>query len=140
MIKKIFLGTLGFLALAFISSQAHADVPVYSANGFVCGKEGVTVTCKGPIPGSKDSITATGHNLVYVTINSHQEGVPTRYTYFSDTGCMIGYTFNAAGQPIAAVANHRSGAKETFDFGDGKYEKVIQFCIEGKTTASATKK
>lgn len=115
-----------------LASAAQAATPVFSANGFICGKEGVTVTCKGSLPNGKDTITGTGHDLVYLTINTQQEGVPTRYTYFSDTGCLIGYTFGAGGQPVAAVAAHRSGAKQTFSFDDGKYEKIVQYCVQDK--------
>jgi len=139
--KKI-LCAISLMALAAISTSAYAVPPVFSANGFICGKEGNTVTCKGNLPNGKDTVTGTGHDLVYLTINTHQEGVPTRYTYFSDTGCLIGYTFGAAGQPVAAVASHRNGVKGTFSFEDGKYEKIVQFCMQenptsGSSTASA---
>jgi len=126
--RKIFFA-LG-LATTLSSLPALADLPVFSANGFICGKEGVTVTCKGPIPGGKDTVTGTGHNLVYLTVNTQTQGVPTRYTYFSDTGCLIGYTFNSTGQPVEAVASHRKGVKQTFSFGDGKYDKIIDFCVQ----------
>jgi hypothetical protein len=35
------------------------------------------------------------------------------------------------------VASHRDGAKQNFTFEDGKYEKIIQFCLQesGKKTA-----
>jgi hypothetical protein len=132
--KKISL-FLAALATS-LASSAHAATPVFSANGFVCGKEGVTVTCKGSLPNGKDTVTGTGHDLVYLTINTTQEGVPTRYTYFSDTGCLIGYTFGAGGQPVAAVAAHRSGAKQTFSFEDGKYEKIVQYCVNEKIAAA----
>ena len=125
------------LAAAFAATAQAATAPVFSANGFICGKEGSTVTCKGSLPNGKGTITGTGHDLVYLTINTTQEGVPTRYTYFSDTGCLIGYTFGAGGQPIAAVAAHRSGAKQTFGFEDGKYEKIVQYCVQEKP-ATAT--
>lgn len=128
---------LAFAALVLAAAPASAATPVFSANGFVCGKEGVTVTCKGGLPNGKDTITGTGHNLVYLTINTFQEGVPTRYTYFSDTGCLIGYTFGAGGQPVAAVASHRSGTKSTFSFEDGKYEKIVQFCMSENPVASS---
>lgn len=135
--KKI-LCALTLAALAGVAASASAATPVFSANGFVCGKEGNTVTCKGSLPNGKDTVTGTGHDLVYLTINTHQEGVPTRYTYFSDTGCLIGYTFGAGGQPVAAVAAHRNGVKQTFSFEDGKYEKIVQFCMQENPTASAT--
>ncbi|MCE9624917.1 MAG: hypothetical protein K8R69_05610 [Deltaproteobacteria bacterium] len=136
--KKI-LSILSFAALGAIALPLQAATPVFSANGFVCGKEGVTVTCKGSLPNGKDTVTSTGHDLVYLTMNTHQEGVPTRYTYFSDTGCLIGYTFGAGGQPVAAVASHRNGVKQTFSFEDGKYEKIIQFCMQDAPTATAGK-
>jgi hypothetical protein len=120
----IVLLILGF----FPARLALADIPVYSANGYICGKTGSTVTCKGPLPNGKDTITGTGHSLIYLTVNTITEGAPARYTYFSDTGCLVGYTFNAAGQPVAAVASHRGGAKKTFEFGEGKYEPLIEFC------------
>src|SRR5689334_6153258 len=133
--KKI-LCALSLMAVAGLSASAYAVPPVFSANGFICGKEGNTVTCKGNLPNGKDTVTGTGHDLVYLTINTHQEGVPTRYTYFSDTGCLIGYTFGAAGQPVAAVASHRNGVKGTFSFEDGKYEKIVQFCMQENPSAS----
>lgn len=134
--KKL-LSAISFTALGLSAVSASAATPVYSANGFVCGKEGVTVTCKGSLPNGKDTVTGTGHDLVYLTVNTHQEGVPTRYTYFSDTGCLIGYTFGAGGQPVAAVASHRSGVKSTFSFEDGKYEKVVQYCLQDNPGAAA---
>ncbi len=136
--KKIAMSLLGMAAL-LPAAAAWADVPVFSANGYICGKEGVTVTCKGPIPKGKDTITGTGHDLVYLTVNTIQEGTPVRYTYFSDTGCLIGYTFNAAGQPVAAVASHRKGAKQTFQFqAKEDYEKVVDFCVKDQpATAGA---
>lgn len=127
---KNLLSAFALAALSAAATPAFAATPVFSANGFVCGKEGVTVTCKGGLPNGRDTVTGTGHNLVYLTINTTQEGAPTRYTYFSDTGCLIGYTFGAGGQPVAAVAAHRSGTKSTFSFEDGKYEKIIQFCMQ----------
>lgn len=124
-----------FLVLSFATSiilgwgaMSFADAPVFSANGFQCGKTGATVSCKGSLPNGDGTITGTGHNLVYLTVNKETNGVPTRYTYFSDTGCLIGYTFNAAGNPVAAVASHRSGQKKTFEFQEGKYEKLISYC------------
>ena len=139
--KKLSLGLLSLATLGFAAQASAQNIPVFSANGFLCGKEGQTVTCKGPVPNGKDTMTATGHDLVYLTINSKQEGAPVRYTYFSDTGCLIGYTFNAAGQPAAAVASHRKGAKQTFNFqSTADYDKVIAFCVAdapGTSTASA---
>lgn len=119
-----FFSLIGLCLFAF---NANAT-PVVSANGFVCGKKGVTVTCKGPIPGGKDTVTGTGHNIIYLTVNTTTAGQPTRFTYFSDTGCLIGYTFNAGGNPVAAVASHRNGTKKNFQFGEGKYDAVIEFC------------
>lgn len=135
---KNYLVIFSILVLVLIAAPAFS-ASVYSANGFVCGKEGSTVTCKGPIPGGSDTVTGTGHNIVYLTVNTTTAGQPARYTYFSDTGCLIGYTFNAAGHPVAAVARHRSGEKETFNFGDGKYEKVIEFCGKAGETAAQPK-
>ncbi len=138
---KKFLFSLGLFFL--IPVVAHAEsLPVFSANGFICGKEGTTVTCKGPIPGGTDTVTGTGHDLVYLTINTNQEGQPLRYTYFSDTGCLIGYSFNAAGNPVKAVAVHRSGVQKIFAFEDGKYDPIINYCIhnapEGNKQATTT--
>lgn len=129
--KKITLFLLALLSASPAFAQA-----IYSAHGFVCGKEGTTVTCKGPLPNGQDSVTATGHNVVYITVNTMAAGKPSRYTYFSDSGCMIGYTFNAAGNPSAGVAIHRSGAKQQFDFSDGKFEKVNSFCMGPGVAAS----
>jgi hypothetical protein len=125
--KKFFL-SFGFLSLVYFSPKIATALPVYSTNGFVCGRVGVTVTCKGPIPGGKDSVTATGHNLVYVTMDVIQNGAPTRYTYFSDTGCLVGYTFGSEGKPIAAVAVHRNGTKGSFDIKNDSYDPMIQYC------------
>lgn len=135
---KWLIGFFGlFLTLVFAGSVGAT--PVISANGFICGKKGVTVTCKGPIPGRSDTVTGTGHNIIYLTVNTITEGQPTRFTYFSDTGCLIGYTFNAAGNPIAAVASHRNGVKKTFDFGDGKYDAVIDYCAADNPAAAKSK-
>jgi len=140
--KKI-LFVLGLLSLTSFAIKANA-LPVFSANGFICGKEGTTVTCKGPIPGGHDSITGTGHDLVYLTINTGDNSQPLRYTYFSDTGCLLGYSFNALGAPVKAVAVHRNGTKKTFTFEDGKYEAIIDFCLQespsgdGKSLADNT--
>jgi len=125
--KKL-IGLLSLLVLFGYGAQAMANTPVFSANGFTCGKKGITVTCKGPAPNGKDMITGTGHDLVYLTINTITEGAPSRFTYFSDTGCLIGYAFNAAGNPIKAVASHRDNVTQTFEFGEGKYDAVIEFC------------
>jgi hypothetical protein len=137
--RKLIFGLVFLLGL-FSAVMVYADTPVYSANGYICGKTGQTVTCKGPHPNGKDTLTGTGHNLIYLTINTTTHGAPTRYTYFSDTGCLVGYTFNAGGQPVAAVASHRSGAKKTFEFGEGKYEPLIEFCASagGKPVAATT--
>lgn len=135
--KKLSLVLLT-MTLCLAGANAWANLPVFSANGFVCGKEGVTVTCKGPVPTGKDTITGTGHDLVYLTVNTHQSGAPVRYTYFSDTGCLIGYTFNAAGQPAAAVVSHRKGAKQTFNFqNQADYDKVIDFCVKDQPGSTA---
>lgn len=119
----------GFFAEAYAQSSG---LPVFSANGFVCGKEGMTVTCKGPVPGGTDTVTGTGHNLIYLTINTKDKstGQPLRYTYFSDTGCLLGYSFNAAGNPVSVVAVHRNGNKKTFEFNEQGYEKIIDYCIQ----------
>ncbi|MFO1519490.1 MAG: hypothetical protein U1F57_07530 [bacterium] len=124
--KKIFLAMAVVLGLTF-SSHAWA-IPVYSVNGFKCSKVGVTVTCKGPIPGGDDSLTVTGHGLVYVTMDVHQGGHPTRYTYFSDTGCLVGYTFGMDGKVINAVAVHRNGTKGSFDVKEENYDPMVSFC------------
>ena len=123
--KKISIGVL-FLASFALCLPVQASV--YSANGFICGTKGATVTCKGPIPGGTDTVTGTGHNIVYLTVNTKTAGQPTRFTYFSDTGCLIGYTFNAAGNPTVAVASHRNGSKKQFQFGQGKYDAIIDYC------------
>ena len=136
MIKKIF-PMLAVFSL-FCVSVAQADVPVFSAHGFVCGKQGETVTCKGPMPGSKDTITGTGHDIVYLTVNTTVSGAPARFTYFSDTGCLIGYAFNAAGNPNSAVANHRNGSKKNFDFSSGNYEAITEFCASPGEVAKPT--
>jgi len=124
--KKIF----GFAVLAglLLGPSAAWALPVFSVNGFSCSKLGVSVTCKGPIPGGKDSLTATGHNLVYLTMDVFQGGLPTRYTYFSDTGCLVGYTFGTEGKPISAVAVHRSGQKASFDIKNENYDQMIAYC------------
>lgn len=137
--KKLSLFFCTTLTILIFSKVSLADAPVFSANGFKCGKTGVTVSCKGSLPNGKDSVTATGHNVVYITVNTQTEGVPTRYTYFSDTGCLIGYTFSAAGTPVAAVASHRKGSKQTFKFQEGKYEELIEYCAgPGGETKTAT--
>ncbi|MCB1213902.1 MAG: hypothetical protein KDK66_00365 [Deltaproteobacteria bacterium] len=124
-----------FFSLLMLPFSLKA-APVYSANGFICGGQGKTVTCKGPIPGRPDeSMTATGHNVVYMTINTKLNGAMVRYTYFSDTGCLVGYTFNAAGEPALAVAYHRESTeahpkKKTFDFSKNQYESLAKFCEE----------
>lgn len=125
--KKIF-GLINLAVILSFPGVAFADIPVYSAHGYICGKTGQTVTCKGPHPNGKDTITGTGHDIIYLTVNTTTAGAPTRFTYFSDTGCLVGYTFNANGQPVAAVAAHRNGAKKTFEFGEGKYDPLIEFC------------
>jgi hypothetical protein len=126
--KKIFLFLMMLVLVCFSIKSMAAVLPVYSTNGFVCQKVGVSVTCKGPIPGGKDSVTATGHNLVYLTMDVVQGGSPTRYTYFSDTGCLVGYTFGEQGKPIAAVAVHRNGTKGSFDIKNDNYDSMIQYC------------
>ncbi|MDX1387280.1 MAG: hypothetical protein R3257_06785 [bacterium] len=129
--KKRWIIGLGCLVVSMgWMGQPHAagETPVFSANGFLCGKKGLTVTCKGPIPGRSDTVTGTGHDIVYLTVNTRTAGAPARYTYFSDTGCLIGYTFNAAGNPLAAVASHRSGAKKNFKFTEQNYDALIEFC------------
>ncbi|GEM_PF-3534717 len=120
-----------FLFFLFLTFKVHAaSIPVYSANGFACGRMGVTVTCKGPLPGSaaKDSITATGHNLVYLTVDTQENGQPLRYTYFSDTGCLVGYTFGMDGKPAGVVARHRSGSKANFQIQNENYDSVVAYC------------
>ena len=140
--KKRFSLFISFMVFSlFLSGYTlvYADSPVFSANGFTCGKTGATVSCKGNLPNGKDTITGTGHNLVYLTVNTSTNGVPTRYSYFSDTGCLVGYTFNAAGNPYEAVASHRSGSKKTFKFEEGKYEALIEYCAgpgDAQTTAT----
>src|SRR5262245_27036354 len=103
MTKVIFASLL--LILGALPREAWS-LATYSVNGFICQKSGFSVTCKGPIPGndSKDAITATGHGLVYISMDVTQGGVPTRYTYFSDTGCLVGYTFGTEGKVVNAVA------------------------------------
>ena len=115
-------------AFFFLITVRVWAVPVYSVNGFTCKKVGVTVSCKGPIPGGKDSVNATGHNLVYITMDVQQNGSPTRYSYFSDTGCLVGYTFGSDGKAISAVAVHRSGQKGSFDIKDENYDQMTAFC------------
>jgi hypothetical protein len=124
---KRFLGMLFILSL-FGSAETAWALPVYSVNGFNCSRLGMTVTCKGPIPGGKDSLTATGHNLVYLTMDVYQNGFPTRYTYFSDTGCLVGYTFGTEGKPVSAVAVHRNGQKASFDIQNENYDQMIAYC------------
>lgn len=118
-----------FFFLLPLSVKAE-NIPVYSANGFTCGRLGLTVTCKGPLPGSQahDTITATGHNLIYVTVDTIDNGQPLRYTYFSDTGCLVGYSFGADGKAIGVVARHRNGEKANFQVQNDNYDPVISYC------------
>src|SRR4029453_12285979 len=69
-----------------------------------------------------------GHNLVYLTMDVTQNGFPTRYTYFSDTGCLVGYTFGTEGKPISAVAVHRNGQKASFDIKNDNYDQMVAYC------------
>ncbi len=119
-----------FLLLLFPLSLHAAGIPVYSANGFTCGRMGLTVTCKGPLPGSQahDTVTSTGHNLVYLTVDTIDNGQPLRYTYFSDTGCLVGYSFGADGKPVGVVARHRNGSKANFQVQNDNYDTVISYC------------
>lgn len=135
--KKIILPIALWLLCLAPQVNATGALPVFSANGFICGKEGITVTCKGTLPGGNGTVTSTGHDLVYLTVNIQQEGKPTRYTYFSDTGCLIGYTFGASGEPQEAVASHRGGTKKTFNLSDGRFEKLVEFCTPEQGTAQA---
>jgi hypothetical protein len=126
--KKIFF-TLLILILGALSRDAWS-LATYSVNGFVCQKSGYSVTCKGPIPGndSRDAITATGHGLVYISMDVTQGGVPTRYTYFSDTGCLVGYTFGTEGKVVNAVAVHRNGTKASFPIQNDNYDQMVTWC------------
>jgi hypothetical protein len=126
--KKVIFVSL-ILTLGAISSEAWS-LAVYSVNGFVCQKSGFSVTCKGPIPGndSHDAITATGHGLVYISMDVTQGGVPTRYTYFSDTGCLVGYTFGTEGKVVNAVAVHRNGSKASFPIDNDNYDQMVTWC------------
>ncbi|MCP5467716.1 MAG: hypothetical protein H7A32_00415 [Deltaproteobacteria bacterium] len=136
--KNILKILCAFLFLG--SSFSLYAQPVISANGFQCGKENNLVTCKGPLPNGKDSIMGSGKDVVYLTINTDVGGVPSRYSYFSDTGCMVGYTFSAAGKPAMAVASHRSGEKRKIDLNKEGFEEVSRFCSsEIKKTANIEK-
>lgn len=120
-----------FLLLIFLPSESHAAaIPVFSANGFTCGRMGVTVTCKGPLPGgqAKDTVTATGHNLIYVTVDTLDNGRSLRYSYFSDTGCLVGYSFGADSKAVGVVARHRNGSKANFQIQNDNYDTVISYC------------
>ena len=131
---------LPFFFLFLFSANLHAaGIPVYSANGFTCGRMGVTVTCKGPLPGSqaRDTATATGHNLVYLTVDTIDNGQPLRYTYFSDTGCLVGYSFGADGKPVGVVARHRSGSKANFQVQNENYDEVISYCEQNLPNSPA---
>lgn len=138
--KKLWIIGLGCLVFSMGwlgHARAEGETPVFSANGFICGKKGLTVTCKGPIPGRNDTVTGTGHDIVYLTVNTRTAGAPARYTYFSDTGCLVGYTFNAAGNPFEAVASHRSGKKKDFKFTEDNYEALIEFCASRQDSPKA---
>ncbi len=126
---KILFLLFFFVFLLSFNVQA-AGIPVYSANGFTCGRMGLTVTCKGPLPGAqaKDTVTATGHSLVYVTVDTIDAGQPLRYTYFSDTGCLVGYSFGADSKAVGVVARHRNGSKANFLVQNDNYDPVITYC------------
>lgn len=136
--KKIIFGLFA-LGLCSSSLQAASNIPLYSANGFTCGRMGLTVTCKGPLPGDKaqDTVTATGHNLVYVTVDTVDNGQPLRYTYFSDTGCLVGYSFGADGKAVGVVARHRSGSKANFQIQNDNYDQVIAYCEQNLPNSPA---
>src|SRR4029453_15730723 len=122
--KKLFIFILfaGFLLAG--KTALALNPPVYSRNGFNGTKRGRKDPCKGPIPGGKDSLTGTGHNLVYLTMDVYQNGFPTRYTYLSDTGCLVGYPFGTEGKPVSAVALHRNGQKASFDIKNDNYDQM----------------
>lgn len=128
--KKIILALFTLLVSSSTLHAAGTNVPLYSANGFTCGRMGVTVTCKGPLPGSnaQDTVTATGHNLVYITVDTIDNGQALRYTYFSDTGCLVGYSFNTDGKAIGVVARHRNNGKANFQIQNDNYDSVISYC------------
>ena len=127
--KKIILGVFALL-LSSSTLQAAGNIPLYSANGFTCGRMGVTVTCKGPLPGDKaqDTVTVTGHELVYITVDTIDNGQAFRYTYFSDTGCLVGYSFGADGKTVGVVARHRNNNKANFQVQNDNYDPVIAYC------------
>lgn len=120
-----------FFLFLFSSFNLHAaNITVYSANGFTCGRMGLTVTCKGPLPGSqaKDTVTGTGHSLIYLTVDTLDNGQALRYTYFSDTGCLVGYSFGADSKVVGVVARHRNGNKANFQVQNDNYDPVISYC------------
>ncbi len=115
-----------FFLLLFFPLRVWA-API-SANGFECLSVKGGVRCEGKFPGSETLVQKEGPSPVHISADVKGETAPVHYAYFSETGCLIGYTLNNEGKREGAAVIHRSGEKKTFVVKKNGYRKIIDFC------------
>jgi hypothetical protein len=109
-------------ALLIVGAVGHANATeVVSANGFNCNQQTVSkgktlVECTGQFQGVTGIFAATGYDIVHVSYSPDNK---RRYTYMSETGCLI---LNASDN--AALATDKSGTKKQFT----KFMDAMSWC------------
>ena len=100
------------LALSFPGlAIAAGNFPVNSANGFTCSQNDELVTCRGTFPGqSQPVIESTGYNVVWV----RADYPGTRYTYYSDSGCLCTAAFGSGGKVSKQECTSKGGQTKSF--------------------------
>jgi hypothetical protein len=108
---KTFMNTLFVIACILVASSLARAANVFSANGFNCtataAKNGTIVDCDGVFPGVAGLFGATGYELTHIEYSPDNKN---KYSYMSDTGCLI---MTAADNKSVAI--DRSKNKSNFD-------------------------
>ena len=107
------------LATVAVSARGEENFPIISANGFSCSQAEGMVSCRGSFPSQPSpTIEATGYNVVW--IRGDYPG--SRYTYYSDSGCLCAAEFDQDGKVRTQECTARLGNKKSFKGGKSTYD------------------
>lgn len=107
-----------FLLLPIVSIAG--DLPVISANGFVCSRDGIgRVECS--VEMKHIIYSAGGDNDVTMSI----ETATTRSTYSSGTGCLSVVFFDRKSGEISKIANTRRNGEKKYSTPEQLSESIL---------------
>ncbi|MCE9624331.1 MAG: hypothetical protein K8R69_02585 [Deltaproteobacteria bacterium] len=118
--RTLFCSLFFVLCSVFVNpARGEENYPIISANGFSCSQAEGMVSCRGSFPSQPNPvIEATGYNVVW--IRGDYPG--SRYTYYSDSGCLCAAEFESNGKVRTQECTSRLGNQKSFKGGKSTYD------------------